>query len=113
MSLVREEEGEESREEEESEEEDEEDSEQDSEQSGVENDEGTQVSGPGRPRRFNANPEKSGSRARVAEEGDDDDDDIDSGLTRPLGVSDEDWAVFKLIDAVTTEFEAKFRAIWA
>lgn len=43
----------------------------------------------------------------------DDDDDSDAGLTRPVGVSDEDWAVYKLIDAVTTEFEEKFRAIWA
>ena len=44
---------------------------------------------------------------------DDDDDDATSGLTRPTGVSDNDWAVYKLIDAVTTEFEQKFRAIWA
>lgn len=43
----------------------------------------------------------------------DDEEDSDSELTRPAGVSDEDWGVYKVINAVTVEFEEKFRAIWA
>lgn len=57
--------------------------------------------------------ESTGSIGGDDESGDEDDDDAGSGLTRPAGVSDEDWGVYKLIDAVTTEFEEKFRAIWA
>ncbi|OSD04333.1 P-loop containing nucleoside triphosphate hydrolase protein [Trametes coccinea BRFM310] len=32
---------------------------------------------------------------------------------RPVGVSDRDWRVFEVLNAVTTEFDEKFRAIWA
>ncbi|CDO68719.1 hypothetical protein BN946_scf184652.g46 [Trametes cinnabarina] len=32
---------------------------------------------------------------------------------RPAGVSDRDWRVFEVLNAVTTEFDEKFRAIWA
>ncbi|KAI0375726.1 P-loop containing nucleoside triphosphate hydrolase protein [Pilatotrama ljubarskyi] len=32
---------------------------------------------------------------------------------RPVGVTDRDWRVFEVLNAVTTEFDEKFRAIWA
>ncbi|TFY68503.1 hypothetical protein EVJ58_g983 [Rhodofomes roseus] len=32
-------------------------------------------------------------------------------LTRPTDISDQDWAVYKIVHMVTTEFEEKFRAI--
>ncbi|KAI0660897.1 P-loop containing nucleoside triphosphate hydrolase protein [Cubamyces menziesii] len=32
---------------------------------------------------------------------------------RPVGVSERDWKVFEVMNAVTTEFDEKFRAIWA
>ncbi len=32
---------------------------------------------------------------------------------RPLGVSDRDWRVFEVVNAVTAEFDEKFRAMWA
>ncbi|OCH85272.1 P-loop containing nucleoside triphosphate hydrolase protein [Obba rivulosa] len=34
-------------------------------------------------------------------------------IKRPYGVSDEDWKVYETIDAVTKEFEVKFKAMWA
>lgn len=35
-------------------------------------------------------------------------------LGRPMGVTDQDWKVFKVLNAVTTEFEQKFRrTMWA
>ncbi|KAI9000928.1 P-loop containing nucleoside triphosphate hydrolase protein [Trametes punicea] len=32
---------------------------------------------------------------------------------RPAGVSDRDWRVFEVLNAVTAEFDEKFRAMWA
>ena len=32
---------------------------------------------------------------------------------RPVGVSDRDWRVFEVVNAVTAEFDEKFRAMWA
>ncbi|KAH9899786.1 P-loop containing nucleoside triphosphate hydrolase protein [Cubamyces lactineus] len=32
---------------------------------------------------------------------------------KPAGVSERDWKVFEVMNAVTTEFDEKFRAIWA
>jgi len=48
-------------------------------------------------------------------EGDSDSEDEgpETELTRPTGISDQDWAVYKLVHALTAEFEEKFRAIWA
>ncbi|CAL1698804.1 unnamed protein product [Somion occarium] len=53
-----------------------------------------------------------------AERDDDSDDDrtrVDSEtvVKRPRGVSDRDWRVFEIVDAVTNEFEEKFKAMWA
>ena len=55
------------------------------------------------------------------EEDDDDDDDVgdeddesDPGmLPRPKGVTEADWRVYEVVSAATTEFEKKFRAMWA
>ncbi|KAH9932994.1 P-loop containing nucleoside triphosphate hydrolase protein [Fomitopsis serialis] len=51
----------------------------------------------------------------LAAEGDSDSEDegLEKELARPTGISDQDWAVYKLVHALTTEFEEKFRAIWA
>ncbi|KZT69994.1 hypothetical protein DAEQUDRAFT_750624 [Daedalea quercina L-15889] len=51
-------------------------------------------------------------QAMEADQGDDSEDE-DMELTRPAGVSDQDWTVYKLVSVVTTEFEEKFRMIWA
>ena len=32
---------------------------------------------------------------------------------RPAGVSDRDWKVYEVVNAVTVEFDEKFRAMWA
>ncbi|KAI0677460.1 P-loop containing nucleoside triphosphate hydrolase protein [Trametes maxima] len=32
---------------------------------------------------------------------------------RPVGVSDKDWRVFEVLNALTIEFDEKFRAMWA
>ncbi|OJT12310.1 hypothetical protein TRAPUB_11137 [Trametes pubescens] len=49
-------------------------------------------------------------------EADSDADSPDTGaesFKRPMGVTDQDWKVLEVLNAVTTEFETKFRAIWA
>ncbi|EIW61285.1 P-loop containing nucleoside triphosphate hydrolase protein [Trametes versicolor FP-101664 SS1] len=45
-------------------------------------------------------------------------DDVDSvdgaeSYKRPVGVTDRDWRVFEVLNAVTAEFDEKFRAMWA
>lgn len=45
-------------------------------------------------------------------------DDVDSAdgaesFKRPAGVTDRDWRVFEVLNAVTAEFDEKFRAMWA
>jgi hypothetical protein len=45
---------------------------------------------------------------------DDDEDDSESGaFHRPVGVTDSDWRVYDVVRAATSEFEKKFRAMWA
>ncbi|KAI0776031.1 P-loop containing nucleoside triphosphate hydrolase protein [Trametes elegans] len=48
-------------------------------------------------------------------EADPDTEGSDAGgeFKRPTGVSDRDWRVYEVLNAVTTEFDEKFRAIWA
>lgn len=41
------------------------------------------------------------------------DEDEGEALKRPAGVSERDWKVFEIVDAVTKEFEERFRAMWA
>ena len=37
----------------------------------------------------------------------------DAGFSRPLGVDDTDWMVYKVFSDLATEFDAKFRKMWA
>jgi ATP-dependent RNA helicase DDX60 len=40
-------------------------------------------------------------------------EDDDSGITRPLGVSNEDWRVYEVVNEALVEFNIKFKAMWA
>ena len=51
-----------------------------------------------------ADPAEADPDAEGAEQG---------GFKRPVGVSDRDWKVYEVVDAVTAEFDEKFRAMWA
>lgn len=44
---------------------------------------------------------------------DQDNDSQGTGIRRPTGVSDSEWRTFETIHALTEDFEAKFRAMWA
>jgi hypothetical protein len=35
------------------------------------------------------------------------------GFARPSGVSNKDWRVYEVVNAALTDFEAKFKAMWA
>lgn len=41
------------------------------------------------------------------------DEGVAGEFKRPKGVSDRDWKVYEVINAVVNEFETKFRAMWA
>lgn len=41
------------------------------------------------------------------------DDDIPGEFKRPKGVSERDWKVYEVVNAVVKEFEPKFKAMWA
>ncbi|THG95299.1 hypothetical protein EW026_g6330 [Hermanssonia centrifuga] len=66
----------------------------------------------------------SGASAETAEENDladdldlpgmdDDEDGETNSFQRPVGASDRDWRVFEVINAITKEFDEKYRAMWA
>lgn len=40
-------------------------------------------------------------------------DDVAGEFKRPKGVSDRDWKVYEVVNAVAEEFETKFKAMWA
>ncbi|KZT04532.1 P-loop containing nucleoside triphosphate hydrolase protein [Laetiporus sulphureus 93-53] len=44
---------------------------------------------------------------------DEDEDGPVTTIKRPPGVKDRDWKVYEVVDAVTKEFDEKFRAMWA
>ena len=46
-------------------------------------------------------------------EADPDANDSEGALVRPPGVSDSDWKVYQVVHALTEEFDAKFRKMWA
>lgn len=53
------------------------------------------------------------SPARDTADDNDDDDITESGFTRPTGASDKDWRVYQVINEALTEFDVKYKAMWA
>jgi hypothetical protein len=42
-----------------------------------------------------------------------DDDEATNGFKRPSGVTERDWRVYEVVQSAASEFDVKFRAMWA